>query len=138
MVGNVVVELIIGSARCLHEMRVVRQLRHPCIVGRDVLTQIPCEISSQDGTLNFQAHQADVVTVPTEDGVALRLQRIERIPAHSEIVVWAVTESNLEHESSWLVEPTSQTGMGCGRAPSLHCCVCFWGRCARKYRELVK
>ena len=41
IVGSVVVELAIESAKCLHEMRVVRQLRHPCIVGRDVLAQDP-------------------------------------------------------------------------------------------------
>ena len=34
----------------------------------------------------------------------------ERIPAHSEVVIWAVTEGALQDGSSWLVEPTSQTG----------------------------
>ena len=110
VIGSVVVELAIRSAKCLHEMRIVRQLRHPCIVGRDVLAQIPCEIVSKNGTLSFEAHQADVVTVPHDTGVALRLQRMERIPAHSEMVVWAVTEDVLENGTSWLIEPISQTG----------------------------
>ena len=110
VVGSVVVELVIRSARCLHEMHVVRQLRHPCIIGRDVLAQIPCEIVSKDGTLSFEAHQADVVTVPHDVSVALRLRRMERIPAHSEIVVWAVAADDMEVGSPWLVAPIDQAG----------------------------
>ena len=58
--------------------------------------------------MHFEARPANVVTAPDE-AVALRLWRMERIPAHSEIVVWAVAEDKLEDKTSWLVEPISQT-----------------------------
>ena len=109
VVGTVVVQLTIQDTRCLHEIKVVQKLRHPCILGRDVLARIPCEISSQEGKLIFRTQPADVSTVQQATGTALRLRRLERIPAHTEMVVWAVGDVPLPTGSSWLVEATIST-----------------------------
>ena len=41
LLGTVSVHLQVQACECDHDMRVVRSLRHPCILGRDVLSHIP-------------------------------------------------------------------------------------------------
>ena len=114
VIGTAVVQLTIKDTRCLHEIRVVQKLRHPCILGRDVLAQIPCEISSQGGQLVFRTAPSEVSTVQQVAGTTLRLQRLERIPAHTEVIVWAVGVDPLPVGSSWLVEATTHVFGGFG------------------------
>ena len=94
ILGMVVVQLRIQECSCRHGMRVVRNLRHPCLLGRDVLSRIPCEIASCEGRLMFQAGKAEVNTL--DEGQMLRTQERVLIPPLHQMVVWTVMDASIE------------------------------------------
>ena len=102
--GTSVVRIAVGASTCLHDIYVVRQLYHPCILGRDVLSHIPCTIQSDGAGLRFSAAESSVSTVdPTR--IALRLSGRATVPPHHEVFAWAVLDDPTEDDSPLLLEP---------------------------------
>ena len=110
LLGTVSVHLQVQACECDHDMRVVRSLRHPCILGRDVLSHIPCVIASSDGKLTFRAGKAEVSMVE-EKGCELRSKERVVIPPSHQMVVWAVFDAAQETSPS-VVEPHSDLQAG--------------------------
>ena len=91
-VGDALTQLSLGDANCLHRMRVVRDLQHDCIVGRDVLSHIPCTITSGAGRLFFSTQPANVSTVRSTLG-SLRLCQAINIPPRHEVTAPGQTQT---------------------------------------------
>lgn len=88
LAGTTTAKITLGDTSCLHCYRLVKGLRYDCIVGRDVLSHIPCTISSGEGRLFFSTQPANVSTVRSTFG-SLRLGSVAHIPPRHEVTVLA-------------------------------------------------
>eukprot|EP00117_Sycon_ciliatum_P034902 scpid20142/ scgid26552/ Retrovirus-related Pol polyprotein from transposon 17.6; Protease; Reverse transcriptase; Endonuclease len=88
--GKVVVHLGVQGCVCSPEMRVVDGLRFPCVLGRDVLSSIPCNITSANGKLCFKVEER---RGSGADEAPLRLQEKIVLPPHHEMTVAAVVDT---------------------------------------------
>jgi len=102
MMGKVPVCLSVQDTPCLHEVHVVRNLHYTCIVGRDVLSQIPCAIVSDGQQLRFSVGET-----ARKDKCSIRLKDRLVLPPHHEIVVSGVYEEGCEPASVCITEQSA-------------------------------
>ena len=82
VIGKVKVQISLGGLECPQLVSVVKGLRHQCLLGRDVLCQLPCSIVMGEGRMVFCTHQ----------GFSVRLCEQTMIPPRHEVVVTALVE----------------------------------------------
>ena len=87
LVGEVLVQIEIGTATCTHVVAVARDLQYQCILGRDVLSAIPCMIQSDGERINFTTSTCKVDIPPRQKIANVVVKRRVVIPAGHEMVV---------------------------------------------------
>ena len=78
-VASAIVQLELGDATCWHRVRIVKGLPRDCIVGRDVLSHIPCTISSGQGRMFFSTSPASISTVGSDYGVLKLKSKVTKL-----------------------------------------------------------
>ena len=90
-VGLFVAHLVIGAAECRYRVSVVRGLQYDCLVGRDLLSTIPCSIVSDgNGHLTFVSTPTRVCTIQPVCADILVKQSVQIPPRSQQIVMGRV------------------------------------------------
>ena len=84
--GSVNVQFKVGNACFSHTVMVVRGLQCDCILGRDVLRNIPCKIESNGETIYFSI-ESEQIPSKVEPFAKLVLKRKLKIPGNHEMLV---------------------------------------------------
>ena len=84
ILGEVDVKIEIGNAICEHNVLVVRGRTHDCILGRDMLQAIPCQMKS-DGAKSQFSNSPVMWLIPKIAKIVL--QKKVTIPPHHEMVL---------------------------------------------------
>ena len=91
VVGSFVAHLVIGAAECRHRVSVVHGLQYDCLVGRDLLSTIPCSIASDgNGHLTFVSTPTRVSTIQPVCADILVKQSVQIPPRSQQIVMGRV------------------------------------------------